>query len=210
MVHNTPAAVYCITIAVTCRVTVKRSTHENWSWGIRSKLLLLEVVKDHSLGFRVNTPVLHNNTRAANNLPGLSLLVNLAESSPFTQFLVVVHFHQGDVVLIAERLDQLFVQGFTAVVRQDTQQSLTPGWIRGRVRSENEPSAQVCFIRLTCLGLWQPHGGHGKDHHGSGRSSKPPGWPCWCPWVHQQQPLGAHHLCLTRVSVSQTGKVNTT
>ena len=65
-------------------------------------LLLLEVVEDDSGSLSLDAPVLNDDARAANHLASLALFVNLAEASPLAEFLVVIHLHQGDIVLLAE------------------------------------------------------------------------------------------------------------
>ena len=77
-------------------------------------LLLLQVVENNLGGFSFQAPVLDNDTGAANNFSGLSFFVDLAESSPLSEFLVVINFHQGNVVLLAEGRNQL--QAFSAIM----------------------------------------------------------------------------------------------
>ena len=90
------------------------------------KLLLLQVVENDGGRLSLKTPILDDDTRAANNFASLALLVNLAETSPFTELLIVVHLHQWDVVLLAESRYKFFVHGLTAIVCQNTKQSLAP------------------------------------------------------------------------------------
>ena len=97
-----------------------------WSKVDETRLLLLEVVENNGLRLRVDTPVADNDAGAADNFAGFTFLVNLAETGPFTELLVVVHLHQGDVVLAAQGQDQFLVQRLGAVVSQDAEQGLSP------------------------------------------------------------------------------------
>ena len=72
----------------------------------------------------VSTIVLDDNTRAANNLSRVTLLVDLAETSPLTENFRVADLNQVDLMFGAEGLNQLDVLGFCAGLDQDTQVGL--------------------------------------------------------------------------------------
>ena len=83
---------------------------------MRTALLFLQVVQHDSGGFSLQTPVLNDDAGASDDLSGLSLLVDLAKSGPFTELLVVVDLDKGDVVFLAEGRNELLVHGFAAVI----------------------------------------------------------------------------------------------
>ena len=114
-----------------CQDTVAECSLEN--------LLLLQVVENDLGGFSFQTPVFDNNAGAADNLSSFSLFVNLAESSPLSKFLVVINLHQGNVMFLAESWNKLLVHGFTAVVSQHAEQSLTPN------KSQHDISACITY-----------------------------------------------------------------
>lgn len=65
---------------------------------------------------RVLTVVGDDNARAANDLSGLTLTVDLGETGPLTKDLGVRDLDELDTVLSAESLDELEVLGFNAKV----------------------------------------------------------------------------------------------
>lgn len=65
---------------------------------------------------RVLTVVGDDNARAANDLSGLALTVDLGETGPLTKDLGVRDLDELDTVLSAESLDELEVLGFNAKV----------------------------------------------------------------------------------------------
>lgn len=69
---------------------------------------------------------LDNYTGAADYLPRLASVVNLAQTCPLAKFFVVVHSDQWDLVLITQGLDKLLVHGLIAVLRKNTKQGLPP------------------------------------------------------------------------------------
>lgn len=81
-------------------------------------ILRLDVLEDLVLGGRVSPVVLDDDAGAPDDLPGLAVLVDLAEASPLAELLVVVHPEQRDVVLRAQRHHQLLVHRLVALVRQ--------------------------------------------------------------------------------------------
>ena len=81
----------------------------------------LQVLLQHGKPLGLLTIVGHHGARAPHDLPGLALLVDLAEPGPLTQLLVLRHGDQVDALLGTERLDQLLVVRLVAVVREHTQ-----------------------------------------------------------------------------------------
>jgi hypothetical protein len=66
-----------------------------------------------------------NDAAASNHLTGFALLVDLAETSPFAQFLVVINLDEVDSVFAAESLHKLHVHGLITVVSKDAKVSLS-------------------------------------------------------------------------------------
>mgnify|MGYP007076337086 CR=1 FL=1 len=86
--------------------------------------LALEVLEEHVQALRVLAVVADDHARAANNLPGVALTVDLAKTSPSAEGLGVRDLEEVDVVLVAESLNQLDVLGLVASLAQDTEVSL--------------------------------------------------------------------------------------
>ncbi|KAF7581353.1 hypothetical protein FOB63_003990 [Clavispora lusitaniae] len=93
------------------------------------RLLLREVLQQDVSLLRVSTPVLDNNTRAANNLSGVTFSVQLAQTGPLTQQLGVGNLDQWDlfITLVTQSLNQLDNGSLGNRVTQDTQLSLLSG-----------------------------------------------------------------------------------
>lgn len=98
------------------------NSSKNKSLGVLSEVLLDDI---QSLGFL--TEVLDDNNRTAANLTGLAFFVDLAQTRPFTEFLVGIDTDQRDLMLMTEGSNELLVIGFVKRLSQDTQNSLTPG-----------------------------------------------------------------------------------
>ena len=60
-------------------------------------VLRLDVVLDDVMGGTLLAPVSHNDGRAANDLTGLALGIQLAKTSPLAQLLVGVDLDDGDL-----------------------------------------------------------------------------------------------------------------
>ena len=73
---------------------------------------------------RLDTILLHNNAAASNNLSGVTLTIDLAETSPGTEDLGVSDLDKVDFVLSAERLDELNILGLRASLDEDAQMGL--------------------------------------------------------------------------------------
>merc|ERR1719291_153958 len=84
----------------------------------------LQVILQHIVGGTLAAPVAHHSCRALDDLPGLALLVDLAEARPLAQLHVRVHLDQRDPVLLAESGDELLVHGLVAVLGEDAEQGL--------------------------------------------------------------------------------------
>ena len=72
----------------------------------------------------LDTVVLNDNTRAPNDLPGVTLSVDLAKTSPGTEDLGISNLDEVDLVLSAESLDELDVLGFSAGLDEDAKMGL--------------------------------------------------------------------------------------
>ena len=68
----------------------------------------------------LSTIVLDNDTRAANNLTGVALLVDLTKTSPLTENLRVTDLNQVDLMFGTEGLNQLNILGLGAGLHKDT------------------------------------------------------------------------------------------
>merc|ERR550519_1779684 len=88
-------------------------------------LIGLEVLLQYIVGGAFLAPVPHHAGGALHHLPGLALLVYLAQTSPLTQLHVGVHLDEGDPVLHAEGGHELLVHGLVTVLGQDAEQGLT-------------------------------------------------------------------------------------
>lgn len=88
-------------------------------------LALLEVLGEHVQGLAVLTVVGDGDARAGNDLAGVSLLVDLAETDHLAELLVLGDLDEVDVVLVAETLDQLDVVGLVAVLGKNAENGLT-------------------------------------------------------------------------------------
>ena len=84
----------------------------------------LEVIQQHMHTLTVNTKVLDNYTRAANDLPGVTLLVDFAEASPGAEDFRVSNLDEVDFVLGAESLDKFEVFGLGVGFDEDAKVSL--------------------------------------------------------------------------------------
>ena len=74
---------------------------------------------------RLDTVVLDDNARAPNDLAGVALTVDLAETSPGTEDLGVADLDEVDLVLSAEGLNELDVLGLRAGLDENAKVGLT-------------------------------------------------------------------------------------
>ena len=73
---------------------------------------------------RLDTVVLDDDARAADDLTGVTLAVDLAKASPGAEHLGVTNFDEVDLVLGAEGLDELDVLGLSAGLDKDAEMGL--------------------------------------------------------------------------------------
>lgn len=88
-------------------------------------LTVLEVVEDDVETLRVAAKVLDDNARAADDLAGVSLTVDLAETSPGAEDLCVTDLDEVDLVLRAEGLNELDVLSLRAGLDENAKVGLT-------------------------------------------------------------------------------------
>ena len=87
-------------------------------------LTVFEVVDEDVETLALFTIILDNDARAADDLAGVTLLVDLAKTSPLTENLRVTDLDQVDLVFGTECLNQLDVLGLGTGLDEDTQVSL--------------------------------------------------------------------------------------
>ena len=87
-------------------------------------LLALDVLLNDIMSRRLFTPVPDGDSGAPHDLPRVALRIELAEASPLPQFVVVVHFDEGNAVLLTQGLDELLVSCLVAVFCQHAEMSL--------------------------------------------------------------------------------------
>jgi len=83
-------------------------------------LLSLEVVEEDRALLALLTPVLDDNARAVDDLAGVALAVDLAETSPLAELLSVGDLDKRDLVLAAEGNNKLLVGLLLASLVEDT------------------------------------------------------------------------------------------
>lgn len=88
-------------------------------------LAVLEVVKENVETFGFDSVFFDDNAAAANDLTGIALTVDLAETSPGTEDLGVSDLDQVDLVLGAKSLDELDIFGLSAGLDKDAKVGLT-------------------------------------------------------------------------------------
>ena len=85
---------------------------------------VLEVVEEDVETLALDAVVLDDNARAADNLAGVTLTVDLAEAGPGAEDLRVSDLDQVDLVLSAKRLNELEVLGLSAGLDEHAEVSL--------------------------------------------------------------------------------------
>ena len=88
-------------------------------------LTVLEVVQENVQDLAVSTVVLDDDARAANDLAGVTLLVDFAEASPGAEDFRVSNLDEVDFVLGAESLDKFEVFCLGVGFDEDAKVSLT-------------------------------------------------------------------------------------
>lgn len=81
--------------------------------------------KENRHGLALFTIILDNNARATNNLAGITLTINLAQTNPLAKLLGIFNLDEVDVVFGAESLDELGVLLFSALLVEDAKMGLT-------------------------------------------------------------------------------------
>jgi hypothetical protein len=86
-----------------------RVHHEKRHWNELRELALavLEIFYQHMHALAVDTVVLHNNTRASDNLTRIAFFVHLAETSPSPENLGIANLNEADLVLCTKSLNKL-------------------------------------------------------------------------------------------------------
>ena len=107
---------------------------------LNTHLAVLEVVEEDVKTLGLNTVVLDDNARAADDLAGVALTVDLAEASPGTEDLRVTNLNEVDLVLGAEGLDELDVLGLRARLDEHAQMRLA---LVQRLRALTQPARET-------------------------------------------------------------------
>lgn len=90
----------------------------------KKHLAVLEVVEEDVETLALDTILLDNDTAASDDLSGVALTVDLAETGPGAEDLGVSDLDKVDLVLSAESLDELDVLGLCAGLDEDAQMGL--------------------------------------------------------------------------------------
>jgi len=142
----------------------------------------LEVLLQHREALRLISVVGHDRAAAAHHLAGGALRVQLAEPRPLPELLVLGDGDQVDVVLAAQRLDQLLVVGLVAVLGEDAELRLALlDGARRLVEAAGEAVVREGLLEDELDGGVDVHGlagggGGGLHHHGGGLLSAVWGW----------------------------------
>ena len=91
---------------------------------LNTHLAVLEVVEEDVKTLGLNTVVLDDNARAADDFAGVTLTIDLAQTSPGTEDLGVTNLNKIDLVLGAEGLNELNVLGLSAGLDEDAEVGL--------------------------------------------------------------------------------------
>lgn len=82
-------------------------------------LLTLEIIQQHTPLLTLLTPIPHDHTRAVDHLPRIPLSIQHTQTRPLAQLLAVRHLDERDLVLRAQRNDELLVRFFFAGFVED-------------------------------------------------------------------------------------------
>lgn len=94
------------------------------------------------------TEVGDNNRRSTNDLSGVSVLVNLAETSPLTELLLVGDHDEGNSLLLGQSLDELLVCWLVAALRQEDQLGVSGLESLGDLmETSDEGSTTACVLQ---------------------------------------------------------------
>jgi hypothetical protein len=99
--------------------------------GDKSSLTGLEVLEEDVHGLGLLTEVLDDNAGAADDLAGVTLAIDLAETGPLAELLGVRDLDQVDVVLSAESLNELDVLLLSAGLDEDGHMGLASIVVEG-------------------------------------------------------------------------------
>jgi hypothetical protein len=125
----------------------------------------LEVVQQDVQALGLLAVVLDNDTRASDNLSGVTLSVDLGQTGPGTQDLGVGDLDEVDVVLGAKSLDQLDVFGWRAISLCSCYR-LGIAYLQCRFRPKHTSGP------VACPKPWRTLGDLERDHRGSRRSGR--------------------------------------
>lgn len=88
-------------------------------------LAVLEIVEQDIQALALNTIVLDDNARAANNLTRVALTVDLAQTRPGTEDFRISNFDEVDLVLRTERFNELKILRFGTSFDENAKVGLT-------------------------------------------------------------------------------------
>lgn len=83
-------------------------------------LTILEIIEEDMKTLTFHTIIFYNDAGAANNLSGIPVAVNLAETNPGSKLLCVRDFDKVDFMFGAEGLDEFDILRFRASFDKDT------------------------------------------------------------------------------------------
>merc|ERR1719499_40132 len=129
--------------------------------------LRLEILLKHVMGWALLAPVTHDAGRALHYLPCFAFLVNLAQTSPFSQLHVGINLDQRDSVFHAQGSDQFLIHGLVTVLGQDAEQCLS--LVQGLGCLSNTPGKAISNQSLLEHLLDSGVNVHGPRGHGSRR-----------------------------------------
>jgi len=124
-------------------------------------LLGLEVVEEDGALLRLLTPVLDDDARAVDDLAGVTLTVNLAETGPLAELLAIRDLDERDLVLAAKGNDELLVGLLLACLVENAHVSLaTVKSLGGLTETTGKSVVDQRDLENTLEGV--------KDGHGAG------------------------------------------
>lgn len=122
------------------------------------RLSALEVLEEDVESLALFTVVSNDDTAAADNLSGVALSVDLAETGPGSQGLGVRDLEEVDLVLVAQSLDELDVLLLRASLDQDTEVSLSS--VQG-LGALSQTSGETIVHKRLLENLWVTRMGFG-------------------------------------------------
>ena len=101
---------------------------------------------------RLDTVVLDDDARAANDLAGVALTVDLTETSPGAEDLGVTDLDEVDLVLGTESLNELYILGFCASFDKNAKMSLAfVKGLGGFTETTSETVVNECVLQNLLL-----------------------------------------------------------